>query len=573
MDDPPPIPKMLRYLFGDAAAAAQGAASPRLLLWCQAFEDWLAERHQKYQSGAYELAERSWRRLLSQQGRLPWELAPAHIAAHFAWMRSQGLSSSYIKDTRRPLVDFYRWCAARGVDPECPPSFNPPAAVPPPPRSPYAGQPLLSQAEVDRLFGLLQRDLSPLGRREYAFFLARLRLGVPLLSLQRLRWDQLEQITDRLAWVRWRPEAQPVPLPGDVWQAIREWLAASGRLPGIAPGDYIFTPLVDPTQTHPIDRPQAWASGRCLTRKRVHCNLKLYGRQAGLPGHKLTCRVLRLTALRLRLQAGATPAEMHPFLDSRCRPSHTSYLLSLLPPLPPDPPASPQPPELPAQPALPARKAALLQPADLFKHGFYARSRPPEQVQAILSENIHGIEDEIAGLRGLARGLLEMQLQASTSQDAARLAQAYTLTATRLAAMVEAEKHLSSESEKDNGTEEFLDRLDRMWEEMGREPLGSAIRAEALANEPALAANSRRLEEEIASVRLVLRNTLALAGDAGQQPAAGEYVHLVDVYSQGCNRLVRLLRTSRAAQDWLTVYVQQLVDDVLREVQKDWPQY
>ena len=44
MDDPPPIPKLLRYLFGDAAETAHHAASPPLLLWCRAFDGWLAER-------------------------------------------------------------------------------------------------------------------------------------------------------------------------------------------------------------------------------------------------------------------------------------------------------------------------------------------------------------------------------------------------------------------------------------------------------------------------------------------------------------------------------------------------
>ncbi len=57
----------------------------------------------------------------------------------------------------------------------------------------YPQAPLLSRSELEALLGFMGRDSSALGRRDYAFMLARLRLGVPLQRLQRLRWEQMSR--------------------------------------------------------------------------------------------------------------------------------------------------------------------------------------------------------------------------------------------------------------------------------------------------------------------------------------------------------------------------------------------
>jgi len=46
-----------------------------------------------------------------------------------------------------------------------------------------------------------------------------------------------------------------------------------------------------------------------------------------------------------------------------------------------------------------------------------------------------------------------------------------------------------------------------------------------------------RVNEQVATVRLLLRRTYARAG---KDIHTGEYVRLVDLYSQGCMRLARL---------------------------------
>jgi site-specific recombinase XerC len=584
MDDDGKIPRLLVFLFGDAAKTAQRGASTRLRRWCQAFDEWLAERQQKYRSGAFVVAEQAWRRLLRQQGKLPWELTQADFEAHAAWMRAQGYASITISHELGVMANFYRWCGERQVDPECAVGFNPAAGAPRPKIRPYDGAKLLSQAELEKLLGIMRRDSSTLGRRDYAFFLARLRLGAPLRNLQQLRWGQIEgnasvgdaSVADETgAWVRWRVEANRVALPGDAWEAIRAWLAASGRLEGMRQGDYTFTPLVDPLQREPIDRPQAWAAGRYLSRFQILLNLKLYGRQVGIEEHNLTLMALRRTATRLRLEAGDSLEQMQAFLDSREQPVFTKFRLRLLPQLPQEAGAGSEQEgeEGEATVQLPRRKARLIQPGEGLKHGFYAHSQPAEQVLSVLSEDIQGVEDEIAGLRTLGRGLLEMQVKAHSSKEMAQLAEAYTLTAERLAKMIEAEKRLAKPGEADRWAEDYLAMLDRVSEEMGKGPISEKVRAEALGGEPALATGARRLVEEIASTRLVLRNMLRLASEAEQKGETGEYIYLTDIYSSGCNRLMRLLRAGEGDQGRLEAFLREGMESALREEQKNWSLY
>jgi hypothetical protein len=378
------------------------------------------------------------------------------------------------------------------------------------------------------------------------------------------------------ARVRWRPEAQPVPLPGDVWAAIRLWLAACGRLSdgaptaSLAPGQYIFTPLLDLPQQGPLDRPAAWGLDRHLSCDLMLDNLRLYGRQVGLPDHKLTTLALRRTGLRLRLQAGDTAEQIKTYVDGRSTPRDLRHRLRLLPPLPPDPPATAQSAVPVADLPLPQRKGLPLEPGYGMKHGFLAHSQPAAEVQAVLGEAVRGVDAELAGLRRLARGLLSMQARQCTGKELGQLSQAYTLTATRLAMMVDAEKRLSQGGQSDNWAERVLAALDGAAQELGLTPPSIAIRAEALGSDAHLAASSRQLDEEIAAMRLVLRRTLALAVQAGQADDVGEYIHLVDIYSQGCNRLMRLLLAAPSGQGRLETVLRQCMDLALAEVQKDW---
>lgn len=607
MDDQPKIPKMLMFLFGEEAAekTLRGASS-RLRRWCGAFDEWLANRKQNYKPGAHKQAVQAWQRLLHQQSKIPWELRRQDFEQHAAWMEAKGYAPTTIANALGSMASFYRWCDEREVDRECPAGFNPAEGARRPKIRRHAGAKLLSLGEIEALLGIMRRDDSPLGKREYAFFVTRLRLGAPLRNLQQLRWGQIERdasIDDEGgAWVRWRAEAGRIQLPEEAWEAMRDWLRASGRLERMEAGDYIFTPLIDPLREQVGDQPGAWAEGRCLSSSQILSNLKLYGRRAGIAEEKLTLMALRRTAIRLRLEAGGNRGdsttrgdsnnleEIQAFLDSREESKFTKSRLKRLPQLPEegggssedggDEPAEPpvlaeqEGPEatpMLAEPAVPLRKSRPFQPGEGMTHGLYAHSQPAQEVLAMIAENIQGIEEEITGLRTLGRGLLEIQIQARSSQTAVQLADAYTHTAERLAKMIEGEKQLGQGREEETWAEDFLAMLDREAEAAGEGPVSGEMREAALGGDPKLTANARRLVEEIAATRLVLRNTLRLARQAGQNGETGEYVHLTEIYSTGCYRLMQLLRAGKADQGRLASYLREQIDSAIDEESKSWP--
>jgi hypothetical protein len=438
----------------------------------------------------------------------------------------------------------------------------------------YPQAQLLSRGEVGALLGILKQDDSPLGKRDYAFTLARLRMGVPLKALRQLQWGQIEaslsrssrvypaSLRDGTAWVRFRPGARRLPLPGDVWRAIRDYLAAAGRLAGIRPGDYIFAPLTAAGKAGENDAAQDWARERCLASDQILASLKLYSRLVDIPERKLTMRALRRTAVRLRLDQGPPLEELQTFLDSRENPKSTRFRLGKLPQLPETGPAA----EIVAQ--VPDRKTKPFQPGHGLTHGFFAHSQPQEAVLAVLAEDIQGVEAEIVGLRRLARGLVSRQVAARGGLELAGLADAHSLAVSRLSQLIAAESVLAEEGGSSAWADDMLAMLDKMALDRGEAPVSEAVRADALEAEPELAITTRRLVEEIAALRYMLRNVLGLALGT---PALPGFIRLVDIYGSGCARLVRMLKREGSDHGRLESYLRQAFDRALNEVlEEDW---
>lgn len=414
-------------------------------------------------------------------------------------------------------------------------------------------------------------DESILTRRDYAYFLARLRLGVPHKNLRQLQWGQI-QIDDSGAWVTWTDEHERSSIPEDVFQAILEYLKASGRLEGLRPQAYIFAPLLDPLKQAAGDHPGDWDDSRCLGNAQIWETLKRYGRLAGIPDPKLTMRALRHTAVMLRLEVGDDLEAVHAFLHA---PSPqlvpTSQLVSTsqyLKALPPPDPHNEDLRDLQADPPqLPDRKPCHFKPWDNMTHGMSARRQPPEEVAAILAEEIQGMEEEITGVRVLHRELLEMQKRTTDPGEVALLTDAYSRSAARLANMIQIDDELKKRRKQDNWPEEFLQRLAEGAWERGEEFDIEVEKDLAWGGEGALAANARRLAEEIAGTRVALRRTYQLAMES---EGVHRRAYLTDIYGRGCSRLVKLLQMEGDGQTRLKIYINQTVDDVILAIQEEW---
>lgn len=578
----PTIPKLLEILFGEAAPTAQRLAAGRLPVWCEAFEAWLDWRRQTTGGGGYYFSVLTWRRLLQERHKMPWELTQADVEAHAAWMLDREYAASKINNSLGVIANFYRWCGEHEVDPECAPDYNPAAAAPRLKVRKYERTELLSRKEVQALLDFMRRDETPLGRRDYALILARLRLGVSLKRLLHLQWGQIEQDASGVR-LRWSPSASPtqkrisseakrqpsnkvLPLAADAWEAIQTALAAAGRLPGMQAESYIFAPLTDPFNGAEHDTAEAWEEGRCLTYGTVLYNFKRYGRRLGLPEAKISLRALHRTATRLRLEDGYTVEEMKAFLESTDKPYMVRFRLGRLPPLPPDAPPEQNGREAPDEGSLPPLPGRLVRHHDRRTHGMYARSQPPEAVAAILAEDIQGIDEELAGLRGLARALLEPPAGTRKSGDVAQLTAAYTQAATRLSLMIEAEKELAKVDAPDGWSMRFLAMLDKVAEKTGGTAVSPVVLGEVYGGKARMGISDRRVREEIAATRYALRNTLAFASDELKISA---YIRLVEVYGDGCVRLLRLLKAGQGGQNRLETTLRESMDQAIREVTEE----
>jgi site-specific recombinase XerC len=558
MDENKKLPLLFSYYFGDSAVSAQRGASRRLKKWSRAFEQWIDSRRRGYQVDTVKHALLAWKRFVCRCPKMPWQMTRQDIEHHTAWMEQEGFAAGTINGSIGFIASFFEWCAEQRVDTACEAGFNPAKDAARSKRISSAGVNMWSREQLAALLDLLSRDPSVLGKRDYAFFLARLSLGVPLKTLQVFEWGQVEQ--DRLgAWVRWSKAGERLSLPDQVWQAVMQYLQASGRLEGMCPGRYIFAPQVQPVVEGSGAKAEDWLEGQPLSNSAIISSLKLYGRQVGIPESKLTLAALRWTAIRLRLDQGESLAGMQVFMDTRAKIKSIKYRLGRLPELPGGSTHDSQAQGRDAQ--VPLRQTRRLVGGESTTHGFFTHKQDVPAVKAVMAENIHGVDGEIACLRKLMRGLLDQ------AGDEAPLLAAYSQTTHRLSGLVSARAPLKK-GKKDPWAEELLSKLDEIETGEGRPPVSLQVREQALGLSPDEVDATGMVTEEIATIRLLLRN---LYRRAMQGIGSHEYLRLVELYDLGCVRLARLLKIGGGdGDDRLARYLQDTIDKAIADLTREW---
>ena len=590
------IPHLVQFLYGESAETVPLEPGSRLWRWAQAFEEWLAE--QSYPgTGTYKNLLYTWKQLLNERKKPPWEMDQADIEAYQAWMHAEGKAARTIVIRIGILAKFYTWCNQRQVDPECEPGFNPAVAVKRPPLRAYRGPDgkqavMLSRGEIARLQIVTEQDKTPLAMRDHAFLTARLGLGVPLKSLQRLEWGQIEVVGEgeaSEAWVAWRPEigrwrkeadcARADPrrcrLPDAVWQAIRAYLEAAGRLEGMQPGKYIFAPLAVSNHEGAGRRAQDWREDQFLLNGQMNVVLKIYGAAAGIPEQKLNYRVFKRSAIRLWLgekghETQYSEAEFKAFLNSVGHLREISYRMRRLPDLEADEGQPVDKKELIA----PDRRQMAYKPSGGIKHGMYKQNKPPEVVQAVLAENIHGLEEEIQKLQELENGMLRLLEQGPEKALAVQLLTTQSLVSQRLAEMLQAQEELSQPEEvskEETDAKAALERLASLARELGLIPDGYPD-DEAVVEEVVEAAGaaglsleslSQAIAREVAATRYSLRNAYDLAN---QTDDPYEYLTMVRVYETNSGRLVKMLKKQPSNEGQYQAFLRSTVQQALWDV-------
>ena len=108
---------------------------------------------------------------------------------------------------------------------------------------------------------------------------------------------------------------------------------------------------------------------------------------------------------------------------------------------------------------------------------------------------------------------------------------------------------------------------DRVAAENGCPPISPRVREEALGMSPAGDEAMGLLTEEIATIRLLLRNVYKRALQGVDNC---EVLTLVDLYGSGCVRLARLLKLGGTAESGALVrYMQASLDQAIREVHQE----
>lgn len=548
---------LMRLLFGEQAGVAQATAGERLRAWSEAFEAWVGELREKRKRYVSQRAVNSWKRLLEQSGKLPWEVGAGEMEAWMEALRAAGLKSSTIRKHHEDVERFYEWCAARGVDARCGAGFNPAKLVKKPRFLRYKEAQYLSAAEARALLEAAAGDDSILSKRDHTFLQMRLRMGAPLPYLLGLRWGQIE-IDREGVWITWpavwmgrRKEAVRQRAPQEAWEAMVDYLRAAGRLEGMRAEDYVFTALKDPLRQAASGQAGEWKEEQAISRSQVSKVVKLFGRRAGIRDDKLTLAALRHTAAMLRVEAGDDARAIQTFLLRPGLDDTRKYLKRLVE-LP-----GKQGQELPAGEA--ERRMEAQKPQELpelrrrphhkqrlegLRHGLEAIEQPKEELQRALAERKEGLEDEIEGLRelqGRVYGLLAaLQATAEGGDEEAlpvaliaQAAEVFSANAARMIKLGQAIKRLD-ELRRENS-------ILQMWEQLRERMQKIRIPGE----EPPMLAPLNPLDygnpgllEGCAALRLALGRILALSRLAG--PA--ELLYLARLYGVVSVRLSWLLK-------------------------------
>jgi len=177
-----------------------------------------------------------------------------------------------------------------------------------------------------------------------------------------------------------------------------------------------------------------------------------------------------------------------------------------------------------------------------------------------MAQGISGVDQEIACLKRMLRHMPDLQ------GEVILIADVYTRCAQRLGELVQVTRLVHSR-EEDASVEETLSQLDELAISCGDAPVSHGIRQEALGISPGQQELSHEVSEEIATIRLLLRNLNArLLQGVGTQ----EYLRLVDLYSQGGVRLLKLIKLEQGdGSGRNSRYLNACIDEAIRLVQQE----
>jgi integrase len=401
--------------------AGRDLPGERMERWSSAFEDWLTERRTQFTPNVGEDSQQAWQEFLTFTGKAPWEATGEDVEAYVESLTARRLRPGTIAKRLTGISKFYRFCQETGVDPDCEASFNPAWKARHPKARTYEKANYLSKKEEASLLEAVRQDPSPMGKRDYALFLALLKTGRRAGEVRRLKWGEFKEDSS---------------MPDAAREAVLDYLEAAGRSEGIQDEEYLFAPSRAPLVREARDRAQDWDGGRPLSVDELHYLLKRNSERAGLKAEKITCQTLRNTAAARSVEAGGTTAAVQTRLGRSSAAGTKKYLRRL---------AESRKGRLRARrraedgdQEVPSRGPCRAGPRNHLglKHGLYAKYLPElDQLaeQRVGGRQLKELDREIFRLRAVMRRVLILTEQPESLKEAMRALEAGGTAAVRIA--------------------------------------------------------------------------------------------------------------------------------------------
>lgn len=270
----------------------------------RAFHQWMTELSSSNTRRAYT---RAWSDLLRHAGKHPWEITCSDLRD---WVddlskrpcgKKTGYSSATINQYIAAVSSFYRFAIERcpivtgdGRERPLHTGPNPALAVQRPNNTGFRRANYLDADALTAILAVIPRHTVQ-GLRDLALFLGYILTGRRNTEWRCLRWGDITHHNTAIhhTWNGKGKESQRHELAPPVWDAIRNYLRAAGRLNNIQPGDYVFVPLNDRAAHLPNVPSDEWTRSRPLSLGHVNRLLKKYARRAGLDPANVTVHTLR----------------------------------------------------------------------------------------------------------------------------------------------------------------------------------------------------------------------------------------------------------------------------------------
>lgn len=273
--------------------------------WAEAFELWLSSLRSERTRQTYR---ECWTSLFKFIDKMPWEITRTDISRWVDDMKTRGLADCTRNLRLAGVASFYyytneEYTVMEGGKEVPLHLYNPAAGKSLRAKiNPYGKAIFLDKDQVKALLAAIDRSDS-IGKRNYAMILAYLFTGRRNTEVRLLKWGDLERSGGKV-WYRWSGKGkanQRYELPQPVWEAIKDYLAFSGRVNELTPETFLFT-----SEESRGEKPL------CL--REVGRILKRYAGLAGMDPVPIHVHVLRHTAAMLRKEAGLGIEEISGFL-------------------------------------------------------------------------------------------------------------------------------------------------------------------------------------------------------------------------------------------------------------------